>query len=292
MTSMGFFARTSVAAWALVASSGMAMAQQLQSTQGLTSVGRPTDGGMNFQPASSNLAVDQQWLDHMVLYIITAVVILVVALLAIVILRFNRRANANPARFSHNTPLEIGWTLVPILILVAIGSFSLPILFRQQEIPAGDVHIKVTGYQWYWGYEYEDEGIAFDALLLEREKLAENGYAEDEYLLATDNAVVVPVGKDIVMHLTGSDVIHSWTIPAFAVKQDAVPGRTSQLWFRPEKEGVFFGQCSELCGKDHAYMPIVVKVVSEQAYQAWLAEAKQLYAAADAAPQPVRLASN
>lgn len=292
MTSTGIFARAGAAGLALAFTASTALAQQLQSTQGLETVGRPHDKGMMFQPIGSNLAADQQWLDDMVLYIITAVVILVLSLLAIVILRFNKRVQPTPARFTHNTPLEITWTLIPILILVAIGSFSLPILFKQQEIPAGDVHIKVTGYQWYWGYEYEDEGIAFDALLLEREKLAENGYAEDEYLLAADNAVVVPVGKDIVMHLTGSDVIHSWTIPAFAVKQDAVPGRTSQLWFRPEKEGVYFGQCSELCGKDHAYMPIVVKVVSEQAYAAWLAEAKQLYAAAPAAPQPIRLASN
>ncbi|MFB2533398.1 cytochrome c oxidase subunit II [Paracoccus sp. p4-l81] len=273
----------------------MLAAQQMQATQGLEVVGRPHDRGMGFQPPGSNLAVDQQWLDHLLLYIIAAVVILVVALLAIVILRFNRRASPQPARFTHNTPLEIGWTLVPVLILVVVGSFSLPILFRQQEIPAGDVHIKVTGFQWYWGYEYEDEGIAFDAFMLPRDQLAANGYADDEYLLATDNAVVVPVGKDIVMHVTGSEVIHSWTIPAFAVKQDAVPGRTAQLWFRPEREGVYFGQCSELCGKDHAYMPIVVKVVSEQAYQAWLAEAKQLYAAAtpaDAAAPAVQLASN
>jgi len=151
-------------------------------------------------------------------------------------------------------------------------------LFKQQEIPKADITIKVTGYQWYWGYEYVDHEFGFDSFLLGKDELADAGYAPEQYLLATDTAVVVPVGKTIVMNVTGADVIHSWTIPAFGVKQDGVPGRIAQLWFAAEKEGVYFGQCSELCGKDHAYMPITVKVVSEEAYQEWLNGAIEEYA--------------
>ncbi len=250
-------------------------------------VGKPIDGSMGFQPAATELARDLQWLDGMILYIITAIVILVCALLVTVMLRYNRRANPNSAGFTHNSPLEVAWTIGPILILVFIGAFSLPVLFKQQEIPAADITIKVTGYQWYWGYEYVDHGLAFDSYMIGapatggdnrltpevETQLTEAGYSRDEFLLATDTAVVVPVGKTIVMQVTGADVIHSWTIPAFGVKQDAVPGRLAQLWFKAEREGVYFGQCSELCGQAHAYMPITVKVVSQDAYDKWLAAA-------------------
>jgi cytochrome c oxidase subunit 2 len=205
------------------------------------------------------------------------------------IVRFNRRRNPEAASFTHHTPIEIAWTVIPILILVFIGSFSLPELFRQQEIPEGDVTIKVTGYQWYWGYEYVDHEFGFESFLLPKEELANYGYNEDEYLLATDTAVVVPVGKTIVMQVTAADVIHSWTIPAFGVKQDGVPGRLAELWFKPTKEGIYFGQCSELCGKDHAYMPITVKVVSEEAYEEWLNGAIEEYAGA---PKSYQVASN
>lgn len=250
-------------------------------------VGAPKQGAIGFQPAATELARDLQFLDGLILYIITAIVIFVTGLLIYVIFRFNRRANPNPSSFTHNSPVEVAWTVLPILILVLIGAFSLPILFKQQEIPEGDINIKVTGYQWYWGYEYVDEGFGFDSFMIGDGKvltddveaeLVEAGYSRDEFLLATDTAVVVPVGKTIVMQVTGADVIHSWTIPAFGVKQDAVPGRLGQLWFKAEREGVFFGQCSELCGKDHAYMPITVKVVSQEAYDAWLVEAKDEYA--------------
>jgi cytochrome c oxidase subunit 2 len=266
-----------------------AMAQE-----GLEIVGKPIDQKMGFQPAATELARDLQWLDGMILYIITAIVIFVCALLAIVIVRYNRRANPNPASFTHNSPVEVAWTIIPILILVFIGAFSLPVLFKQQEIPEGEINIKVTGYQWYWGYEYTDEGFGFDSFMIGdgkvltpevEQELVDAGYSKNEFLLATDTAVVVPVNKVVVMQLTGADVIHSWTIPAFGVKQDAVPGRISQLWFKAEREGVYFGQCSELCGKDHAYMPITVKVVSEEAYQEWLAGAKDEYASAPAAYQ-------
>lgn len=257
--------------------------------QELESIGKPVDGGMGFQPAATELARELQSLDAMILVIITLVCLLVGGLLVYCIMRFNQRANPTPAKFSHYTPVEIAWTIGPIVILVFIGAFSLPVLFHQQEIPEGDITIKVTGYQWYWGYDYIDEGFGFESFMLAKEELAENGYAEDEYLLATDTAVVVPINKTIVMQVTGADVIHSWTIPAFGVKQDAVPGRLAELWFKAEKEGIYFGQCSELCGKDHAYMPITVKVVSEEAYAEWLAGAKEEYAGI---PQTLQVASN
>lgn len=199
----------------------------------------------------------------------------------------------------------MAWTIVPILVLVVIGAYSLPVLFKQQEIPEGDIYIKVTGYQWYWGYEYVDEGFGFDSYMIGQpatggnytrtpeieQALVDAGYTADQFLLATDTQVVVPIGKTIVMGVTGADVIHSWTIPAFGVKQDAVPGRVAELWFKAEKTGTFFGQCSELCGKDHAYMPITVKVVSEADYAIWLASAKEEYAALDTGPQTIKLAS-
>ncbi|AUH64664.1 cytochrome c oxidase subunit II [Paracoccus zhejiangensis] len=236
-------------------------------------IGKPHARGINFQEAVTEIAHQQQWLDHFVLIIITAVTIFVCALLLIVILRYNSRANPVPAKFTHNTPIEIAWTIVPVLILIAIGVFSLPRLFYSQEMPANpDLVIKAIGNQWYWSYEYPDNGLSFDGIMLAKEELAEYGYAEDEYLLATDTSVVVPVGKDVLVQVTANDVIHAWTVPAFAVKQDAVPGRIAQLWFNVEKEGVYFGQCSELCGINHAYMPIVVKAVSQEKFDAWVVE--------------------
>ena len=273
---------------------GAAMAQDVLGD--LPAIGKPVPGGYHFQPASSPLAVEQQWLDHFVLIIIAAVTLFVCALLLWCILRFNRRVNPVPARFTHNTPIEVVWTLVPVLLLLSIGIFSLPALFRSQEMPENpDLVIKAIGHQWYWSYEYPNDAVAFDALMLAKEELADNGYSPDEYLLATDNAVVVPIGKKVLMQVTATDVIHSWTIPAFAVKQDAVPGRIAQLWFEVDKEGIYFGQCSELCGINHAYMPIVVKAVTQEKYDAWLEGAKTEFAA-DASdylpPAPVRLASN
>ena len=251
---------------------------------GLEVVGAPVQGGLGFQPAATELARDLQWLDGMILVIITIITIFVTGLLIYAVVRFNSRANPVPARFTHNSPLEITWTVVPIVILVFIGAFSLPVLFKQQEIPEADITIKVTGYQWYWGYEYVDEGVAFDSFMIGQgegnlnadisAQLAAAGYSDELFGLATDTAVVVPVGATVVMQVTGADVIHSWTIPAFGVKQDAVPGRLAQLWFAAEREGVYFGQCSELCGKDHAFMPITVKVVSEAAYAEWLARVR------------------
>jgi cytochrome c oxidase subunit 2 len=241
-------------------------------------VGQPIPNGIGFQPAVTELARDLQWLDGMLNVIITIITLFVTGLLLYCVVRYSRKANPSPGTFTHNSPVEVAWTVIPIVVLVFIGAFSLPILFKQQEIPEADITIKVTGYQWYWGYEYVDHEFAFDSFMLARDELEDAGYSQEQYLLATDTAVVVPIGKTIVMNVTGADVIHSWTIPAFGVKQDAVPGRLAQLWFKAEREGIYFGQCSELCGKDHAYMPITVKVVSEEAYQAWLDGAIEEYA--------------
>jgi cytochrome c oxidase subunit 2 len=243
-------------------------------------IGAPQAGGVGFQPAATSLAEELQWLDGFVLVIITFIVIFVTALLGWCIVKFRRSANDVPARFTHNSPLEITWTVVPILILVTIGAFSLPVLFDQQRIPEGDVTIKVTGYQWFWGYEYVDEGIAFDSYMIGAgvhqltdevsAELQAAGYDDGAFKLATDTSVVVPVGKTVVMQVTAGDVIHSWTIPSFGVKQDGIPGRLAQLWFNVDTPGIYFGQCSELCGQAHAYMPITVKAVPQADYDRWL----------------------
>ncbi len=264
--------------------------------QELEVIGQPKSGLTSLQPAATDVAAATQGLDNLLLYISVAIAGLVAVLMLWTIVRFNSRANPTPKRFTHNTPLEIAWTLVPVIILVVIGANSMPVLYKQQEIPQGDVTIKVTGNQWYWSYEYPEQGFSFDAFMLAEDKLAENGYDASLYKLATDNVVVVPTGKKVVMEVTGADVIHSWTIPSFGVKQDAVPGRVAKLWFtvEPGMEGIYFGQCSELCGKDHAYMPIEVKAVTPAEYDAWLKDAQQEFASApQAAPlvQSVELAS-
>ncbi len=257
--------------------------------QDLPIIGQPTQGGMGFQTAATELADDIHFLDSLILVIITSISVFVLALLLVCIVRFNQKTNPTPAKFTHNTPVEVAWTVLPIVILVFIGSFSLPVLFKQQEIPEAEVLVKATGYQWYWGYSYPDEGIeeygsymiGVDSgnMLTEEtsQQLADKGYTDQQFLLATDTSVVIPTGKTVVVQVTGADVIHSWAMPAFGVKQDAVPGRLAQLWFKVDegKEGIYFGQCSELCGLSHAYMPITVKAVSQADYDAWVAAVKE-----------------
>lgn len=276
----------------LTASVAGAAAWAQDGLESLETIGKPIPGGAGFQPAATELMRDIKWLDSMLLVIITVITLFVMALLAIVIFRYNEKSNPKPATFTHNSPLEVTWTVVPILILVFIGAFSLPVLFKQQEIPEADITIKATGYQWYWGYEYVDEGLAFEAFMLgSRDAVVAAGYSEDEYLLATDEAVVIPTGKTVVIQVTAADVIHSWTVPAFGVKQDGIPGRLAELWFEVDEgmEGVYFGQCSELCGKDHAYMPITVKAVTQEQYEAWLAGPAQEFAV-DPRPLSVQVA--
>jgi cytochrome c oxidase subunit 2 len=278
---------TSLLSAALVTLAGVAYAQE--NFQGLETIGKPEPKGMGFQFPATELMRDLVWLDNFLLVIITVISVFVTCLLAYAAFKFHRSRNDTPGTFTHHSVLEVAWTVVPVAILVVIGAYSLPILFKQQEIPEADITIKVTGYQWYWGYEYVDHDFGFDSVMLQKDELADYGYAPDEYLLATDTAVVVPVGATIVMQLTGADVIHSWTIPAFGVKQDAVPGRLAELWFAAEKEGIYFGQCSELCGQAHAYMPITVKVVSQEQYDAWLSSTIEELAGV---PQTVQVASN
>ncbi len=298
-------------AWAFVGAmitSSMVWAQD--GLQGLPSLGKPSQDGYDFQQPATDLMKDIRWLDSMILWIITAISLFVTVLLLFVAFRFNRKRHPVPATFTHNSVLEVAWTVIPIVILIFIGSFSLPVLFKQQEIPVADITIKATGNQWFWSYEYPDEALGFDAYMLGspatiaegegvlpyinndamKAKLVAAGYNADEWLLATDNAVVVPVNKIIRVQVTGVDVIHAWAIPAFGVKQDGVPGRLAELWFKPEIEGVFFGQCSELCGKDHSYMPITVKVVSEAVYAEWLAGAKVKFALGPVTPETVDVA--
>ena len=258
---------------------------------GLKSIGKPIPGGMGFQPAVTELARDLQWLDGMVNIIIIAISLFVTILLLWAAYRYNKKRNPNPATFTHNSTVEILWTIIPIVILLVIGAFSVPILFKQQEMPIADVTIKATGNQWYWTHEYPEHEFGFDGFLLEKDELADYGYSPDEYLLATDTSVVIPTGKNIVVRVTGADVIHAWTIPAFGVKQDAVPGRIAELWFNVDEgqEGIYFGQCSELCGKNHAYMPITVRAVTMAEYEEWLDNAIIEYAGK---PRSLNVASN
>jgi cytochrome c oxidase subunit 2 len=270
---------------------GMAAAQTASLREGLEIIGAPVPGGIGFQPAVTELARDIRALDTLLLWIMTAIVLFVTALLIWSALRHNAKANPVPATFTHNTRIEITWTVVPLIILVVIGAFSLPVLFKQQTIPEADVVIKTTGYQWYWGYEYPEHGIIFDSFMLREDELEEFGYTRNEFLLATDTAMVVPTGAVVVVQVTAADVIHSWTIPAFGVKQDGVPGRLAELWFKVEegKEGVYFGQCSELCGVNHAYMPITVFAVTQAEYDAWInGEAQEFASAGGMRAPPVR----
>ncbi|MFT3975092.1 MAG: cytochrome c oxidase subunit II [Amaricoccus sp.] len=254
----------------LAAGSAFAQAAPSGEPRDLPVIGAPVPGGINYQPAVTEVAHDTHWLSFWVHATMLVIVLFVCVLLAIVIVRFNSKRNPVPSTFTHNTKIEIAWTLIPVLILIVMGAFSLPILFKQLEVPKPDLTIRATGNQWYWSYLYPANNVNFDALMLNEDELAEHGYDPQYHLLAADNAVVVPVNKVVHMLVTGADVIHSWAIPAFAVKIDAVPGRLNETWFRVEKEGIYFGQCSELCGKNHSFMPIVVKAVSQEAYDKWL----------------------
>jgi cytochrome c oxidase subunit 2 len=274
---------------------GIAAAQTTGMRDGLDVIGAPTPGGTGFQPGVTELANDIRALDGFLLVIMTAIVLFVTALLIYAMVRHNAKANPTPATFTHNTRIEVTWTVVPLVILVVIGAFSLPVLFKQQTIPEADVVVKATGYQWHWGYEYPEHGISYLSFMLNEDELEEYGYGPDEHLLATDTAMVVPTGADVVVQVTAADVIHSWTVPAFGVKQDGVPGRLAELWFEVEEgqEGVYFGQCSELCGVNHAYMPITVFAVTQEEYDAWIAgEAQEFASVGDMrAPRALELAS-
>ena len=266
-------------------------------------IGRPTPGQMGFQPSATELAHDLQAMDGLLLVIITLIVVLVTGLLGYVVWKFDKRRNPTPARFTHNATIEVIWTAVPVMILVAIAFPSLNLLYKQLTVPEAEVTVKAVGNQWFWSYEYPDYEIAFDSLMAGsgyrsydalmasesgRADAEEYGITRENYLLRTDTALVVPVGTVVRVQTTANDVIHAWTVPSFGVKMDAIPGRLNEFWFKADMVGTFYGQCSELCGTAHAYMPIQVEVVSRADFDAWV---EQQRVAQGLPPQQVRLAS-
>ena len=240
--------------------------------------GQPAPWQLGFQPAASPIMEQITSFHTYVTIIITVIGLFVLGLLIYVMSRFNERRNPDPSRTTHNTTLEVAWTIVPVLILVAIAIPSFRLLFAQYDIPKPDLTITATGSQWYWTYEYPDHGITFDSIMVQEADLKEG----QPRLLTVDREVVVPVGKNVVVGVKSNDVIHDWAMPAFGVKLDAVPGRLQTTWFRAEREGVYYGQCSELCGRNHAFMPIAVRVVSEADFADWLAKTKASAARDDA----------
>ena len=235
-------------------------------------MGQPTPGGITLQPAASPLKVEAHFFhDWILLPIITAITILVLALLIWIVVRYNKKANPVPAKWSHNTLIEVIWTVLPVLILVFISLFSFRLLFAYNNMPDPYLTVKATGNQWNWGYEYPDQGITeYVSNMLSEEEIAERGMDHGLYRLAADEPIVVPVGKTIRIQVTAADVIHAFALPAFGLKIDAVPGRLNETWFRADRVGTFYGQCSELCGVDHAFMPIEIRVVSQADFEAWV----------------------
>ncbi len=236
---------------------------------------QPKEWQLGFQkPASDSMRDIVSFHNNLLLPIIIAISVFVLFLMLYACVRFRASANPNPSKRTHNVTVEILWTLIPCLILIVMAVPSFKILYKQDTIPKADLTIKAVGYQWYWGYEYPDENIIFESYMIEEKDLR----ADQPRLLAVDNEVVVPVNKVVKVLITANDVLHAWALPAFGVKRDAVPGRINETWFRAEKEGTYYGQCSELCGIKHAFMPITVKVVSEEDFQEWLSEARVKFA--------------
>ena len=236
---------------------------------------QPKDWQLGFQKSASGTMNDIVWFhDYMLLPVITAITVFVLFLIAYACIRFRASRNPQASTTSHNTTIEVIWTLVPCLILIVLAVPSFKVLYSQDEIPKADVTIKAIGYQWYWGYEYPDENIVFDSYMIDEKDLKEG----QPRLLAVDNEVYVPVNKVVKVMITANDVLHAWALPSFGVKRDAVPGRINETWFKADRTGTFYGQCSELCGIKHAFMPITVNVVSEDEYNQWLEEAKIKFA--------------
>lgn len=265
---------TRLPAWAeqAVLCAGFAVAP---SRMALAAEGRPHDWQLNFQDAASPIAQFMHDFNNLLIVIMTAIVGFVLALLLWVIIRYSEKANPVPSTTTRNMPLEIVWTVIPVLILAGIAVPSFQLLFAQYDFPKADLTIKATGHQWYWSYSYPDNGnFSIDSYML-----ADSDRKPDQpRLLSVDNEVVVPAGKVVHVLVTSSDVIHSWAVPSFGVKADAVPGRITRLWFNALEPGVYYGQCSQLCGTNHAFMPIAVRAVSEQEFATWL-NAKQKSAA-------------
>jgi cytochrome c oxidase subunit II len=251
-------------------------------------LGQPTPWEMDLQDAASPIMADIIGFHTFLVWVITAITVFVLALLLIIVVRFNARANPTPSRTTHNTPLEVVWTIVPVIILVLIAIPSFRLLFTELDVPTPDITVKATGKQWYWSYAYPDNGnFEFDSLLVAEKDLKPG----DLRLLTVDNEMVVPVNKVVHVLTTGADVIHSFSVPSFGIKIDAVPGRINETWFKATTTGVFHGQCSQLCGKDHSFMPITVRVVNDNDFTAWVAQAKQKFAGTDIAPAKMMAAN-
>lgn len=239
-------------------------------------MGQPAPWEHTLQEAATPVMENIIWFHNFLLVLITVITLFVLALLVIVVMKFNARANPVPSKTTHNTLIEVAWTLIPVLILVGIAVPSFRLLFLELDVPKPDLTVKVTGKQWYWSYAYPDNGkFEFDSLLACDETRAK---CNAPRLLSVDNEMVVPVNKVVRIQTTGADVIHSFAVPAFGVKIDSIPGRLNESWFKATKTGMFYGQCSELCGKDHAYMPIAVRVVSDQEFATWVEGAKKKFA--------------
>jgi len=250
---------------------------------------QPVDWQLGFQKAASETMRDiVNFHDKLLLPIIIAISVFVLFLMVYACIRFRASANPVPSKRTHNVAVEVLWTLIPCLILIVMAVPSFKILYKQDAIPKADITVKAIGYQWYWGYEYSDDNIFFDSYMIEEKDLE----AGQPRLLAVDNVVVVPVNKVVKVLITANDVLHAWALPAFGVKRDAMPGRVNETWFKAEREGTFYGQCSELCGIKHAFMPIEVRVVSEEDYQLWLEEAKIKFAKEDILENNKLIASN
>ncbi len=253
----------------------------------------PVAKGLGFQPAATPVAEKMHEFHNMLLYIITGVVIFVLVLLVYVMLRFNAKANPEPSKTTHNVMLEIVWTVVPVLILLVISFKSFPLLYYTDRVENPEMTVKVTGLQWYWNFEYTDTGVAFDSRMIADKDINPE---TQRRLLSTDNVVVLPVDTNIQFIVTAQDVLHSFAMPAFGVKVDAVPGRLNETWANITKPGIYYGQCSELCGTGHAFMPVEIHAVSKEDYAKWIEEAKAKFAANDTMPRsplnsPVKLAS-
>ena len=249
---------------------------------------QPKDWQLGFQnPASDGMRDIVNFHNNLLLPIIIAISVFVLFLMLYACVRFRASANPNPSKRTHNVTVEILWTLIPCLILIVMAVPSFKILYKQDTIPKADLTIKAVGYQWYWGYEYPDENIIFDSYMIEEKDLK----SDQPRLLSVDNEVVVPVNKVVKVLITANDVLHAWALPAFGVKRDAVPGRINETWFKAEKEGTYYGQCSELCGIKHAFMPITVKVVSDEEDQEWLSEARVKFAKEEIENDELKIAS-
>ena len=254
-----------------------------------TALALPENWGINFQPADSPVMERIENFHTLLVWLITAISVFVLILLVIVVVRFNKRANPVPSQTHHNTLLEVAWTVIPVIILVIIAVPSFRLLYFEAGIPKPDVIIKAVGKQWFWTYEYPSAKFQFDSLGLSDDAAKKAG---EPRLLGVDNVVVLPVGKVIEVDTTGADVIHSWALPQMGVKMDAVPGRINHTWFKADKVGTYYGECSELCGARHAFMPIEVKIVTQAEYEAWLATGKKKFSAiADSDEAPARLAA-